>query len=151
MDQIADLLEKIESKIPLASASNESVSKSNVGWHLDHSVRVIISVVTALQKSDKNHTWRFNFKRMLLLGVKIIQRGKARAPKAVQSFDEITATSIQQLLLTAHSLTQELGSLDTKSNFMHPYVGQLNLKEAIIFLGIHTKHHLKIIDDIVKK
>src|SRR6478672_13672054 len=124
---IADLLDSIASKINYAEACNERVSKSNVAWHLDHSLKVINSVVTALQQSAPNYKWRFNYKRILLLSIKKIPRGKAKAPKAVQSFDDITVTDIERQLKTARSLLQELNTMDQKSNFMHPYVGQLNV------------------------
>jgi hypothetical protein len=151
MSKIADLLQDIESKITYAEVGNERVSKSNVAWHLDHSLKVINGVITTLQKSDTPYKWRFNLKRILLLTIKIIPRGKAKAPKTVRSFEEITIADIQRQLKTAHHLAAELETMDSHANFMHPYVGQLNLKQAIVFLGIHTKHHLKIIEDILKK
>ena len=151
MSKIADLLQDIESKIIHAEALNDRVSKSNVAWHLDHSLKVINSVITTLQKSEANYKWRFNWKRILLLSIKIIPRGKAKAPKAVRSFEEITIADIERQLKTARFLLQELETIDKNANFMHPHVGQLNVKQAIIFLGIHTQHHLKIIDDILKK
>lgn len=148
---IADLLDTIESKIKQAKVSNERVSKSNVAWHLDHSLKVINGVITALQKSEANYKWQFNWKRILLLSIKIIPRGKAKAPKAVRSFEEISITDIERQLKTARALLPKLETMDKNANFMHPYVGQLNLKQTIIFLGIHTQHHLKIIEDILKK
>ncbi len=151
MTKIADLLQDIESKIIHAQVSNERVSKSNVAWHLDHSLKVINGVITTLQKSEPNYKWRFNWKRILLLSIKIIPRGKAKAPKAVRSFEEITIADIERQLKTANFLLQELEAMDKNANFMHPYVGSMNVKQAIIFLGIHTRHHLKIIEDILKK
>lgn len=151
MTKIADLLHDIESKIEHASVSNESVSKSNVAWHLDHSLKVINSVITTLQKSDSDYKWRFNLKRDYFLLIKKIPRGKIKAPKTVRSFDEITVIDIQRQLKTAKFLVKELETMDKNRNFLHPFVGQLNLNQAILFLKIHTQHHLKIIDDILKK
>jgi len=146
-----DLLQKIETNIANADVSNEHISKANVAWHLDHSLKVINSVITTLQKSDTDYNWDFNLKRDYFLFMKRIPRGKARAPKAVQADDEITATSIERQLKTARYLMKELETMNPKTNFIHPFIGKLNLKQAIIFLEIHTQHHLKIIDDILKK
>jgi hypothetical protein len=33
--------------------------------------------------------------------------------------------------------------------FPHPFLGNLNKKQTIHFLSIHTLHHLKIINDIL--
>lgn len=151
MTKIADLLNEIESKIIHADVSNEEVSKANIAWHLDHSLKVINSVIMALQKSDLNYKWSFNWKKSFLFLVKIIPRGKAKAPKGVRSYELISILDIQRQLKTARSLAEELKTMDKNAYFLHPYVGQLHLKQAVIFLGIHTKHHLKIINDILKK
>lgn len=150
MAKITDLLEVIASKIPHAEVSNETVSKANVAWHLDHSLKVINSVATVLQKSEANYRWNFNLKRDYFLFMKKIPRGKAKAPKAVRSYDEITITAIERQLKTAHFLIQEMEKMDKKTNFIHPFIGRLNLNQAVLFLEIHTTHHLKIIDDILK-
>lgn len=151
MTKITDLLIDIESKIENATLINERVSKSNVGWHLDHSLKVINSVITVLQKSEANYKWDFNLKRTYFFIRKAIPRGKATAPKAVQSHEEITNKDIERQLKTARFLIRELETMDKKTNFIHPFIGKLNLKQAILFLEIHTDHHLKIIDDILKK
>ncbi len=151
MTKITDLLIDIESKIEHATLINERVSKSNVGWHLDHSLKVINSVITVLQKSEANYKWDFNLKRTYFFIRKAIPRGKAKAPNAVQSYEEITNKDIERQLKTARFLIRELETMDKKTNFIHPFIGKLNLKQAILFLEIHTDHHLKIIDDILKK
>ena len=151
MTKMIDLLQEMESKIVHSEISNEHISKANVAWHLDHSLKVINSVATVLQKSDSDYKWNLNLKRVYFLLVKRIPRGKARAPKAVQSFDEITTKNIERQLKTARALIHEMETMNPKTNFIHPYIGKLNLKQAFIFIEIHTKHHLKIIDDILKK
>ncbi len=150
MAKITDLLDDIASKIQHAEVSNETVSKANVAWHLDHSLKVINSVAKVLQKSETDYKWNFNLKRAYFLFMKKIPRGKAKAPKAVQSYDEITTTAIERQLKTAHFLVKEMEQMDKKTNFIHPFIGRLNLKQALVFLEIHTTHHLKIIDDILK-
>lgn len=34
--------------------------------------------------------------------------------------------------------------------FKHPYFGNLNVKDAIKMLKLHTRHHIDIINDIIK-
>ena len=151
MTKMYDLLQEIESNIIHSEVRNERVSKSNIAWHLDHSLKVINSVATVLQKSPADYKWNFNLKRDYFLFIKRIPRGKAKAPKAVQSLNEITTPSIERQLRTARHLIQEMETMDPKTNFIHPYIGKLNLKQAFTFIQIHTQHHLKIIDDIQKK
>lgn len=151
MSKISFLLDDIASKIEHKDKINVSISKSNIGWHLDHSLKVINSVITVLQKSETNYKWDFNLKRTYFFIRKSIPRGKAKAPKTVQSFEEITTTAIERQLKTAYFLIKELDTMDKKTNFIHPFIGRLHLKQAVLFIEIHTQHHLKIINDILKK
>ena len=147
---LIDLTDQLEGNTQHVGRSNKAVSNASVEWHIDHSLKVINSVITTLQKSEAKYTWDFNFKRSYFLLRKSISRGKARAPKAVQSFDEISLKDLERQLKTARFLIQELETMDKNTNFMHPFIGRLNLKQATQFLAIHTQHHLKIIDDILK-
>jgi hypothetical protein len=144
------LINQLENYTKNFGVVNSSISEASVEWHIDHSLRVINSVITTLQKSDAKYSWNFNIKRIYFLLRKSIPRGKARAPKAVQSFDEITSKDIEQQIKTARFLIQELEKMDKKNNFVHPYIGKLNLKQAITFLEVHTNHHIKIIQDIIR-
>lgn len=147
---LEELIDQLESKSGCFGITKESVSRASVEWHIDHSLKVINSVITTLQKSDAKYSWDFNWKRAYFFLRKSIPRGKARAPKAVQSFEDITPKDIERQLKTARFLIQELETMDKNTNFIHPFIGKLNLKQAILFLEIHTKHHLAIIDDIIQ-
>lgn len=152
MIKVIALLEALERHIPNAEMLNPAVSKANVGWQIDHSLKVINSVAVALQKSNpKEYHRSFTLKKSYFLLVKRIPRGKVRAPKAVQSYEEITTADIKRQLQTARALLNEANQLDRNSHFTHPFLGQFNLKEAGLFLQLHTRHHLDIIRDIIKK
>ena len=152
MKTLAEILKDLENKISQLDAFDEKISKSNVAWHVDHSLKVIIAISEALKKSNpSDYQWKFNFKRQLVYTLGFIPRGKGKAPKAVQSFDEITKETLEQQLKVATIALEETQQLDRNSHFQHPYFGSLNLKPTVKFLNIHTLHHMKIIDDILKK
>lgn len=152
MKSLAELLQDLENKITHQNAFNEKVSKSNVAWHIDHSLKVILAVTEVLKKSNPaEYQWKFNFKRQLVYTLGFIPRGKGKAPKALQSFDEITQESIEQQCKKVAVALDEIKQLDKNCHFPHPYFGSLNLKPTIKFLKLHTHHHIKIMNDIIEK
>lgn len=148
---LLQLIDQLEASIMHFEIQNQTVSSASVSWHIDHSLKVINSVITTLEKSDATYRWDFNWKRTYFFLRKSIPRGKARAPKAVQSFETITPKDIERQLKTARFLVKELENMDRKKNFIHPFIGKLHWKQAITFMEIHTQHHLYIIHDIVEK
>ncbi|EPR73251.1 hypothetical protein ADIWIN_1682 [Winogradskyella psychrotolerans RS-3] len=77
-------LNQIEGYIPQREILNTNVSKANVAWHLDHSLKVINAVVTTMQNSDPAlYKDNFSFIGKLLLKFRFFPRGKAKAPKYV--------------------------------------------------------------------
>ena len=151
METLRILLDDLESKIASKDSINPFVSTSNVSWHIAHSLKVINAIAETVKISNpEEYQWRFNFSRSLISILGFIPRGKGKAPKAVVPTDVQTSEQLREALQTAKQMLLELEHLDDKSHFMHPYFGQLNLKQTQKFLALHTKHHLKIIDDILK-
>ena len=128
MNSINPILVILCSKINDLDRKNTNVSKSSVGWHIEHSLKTIDLIITACKKSDPStYQWKFKLNRFLILDVlQKIPRGKGKAPKVVQPE----------------------GDMHENCYFFHPYFGNLNKKATEKFLALHTNHHLKIIEDI---
>ena len=149
MQKLYLLVQELEKNIAFRDTLNLNVSQAKVSWQIDHSLKVIIGVCTSLKNSNiTDYKWKFNYVRTLIFLKNSIPRGKGKAPKAVQSFDEISLDNLNEQLQLAKELLESIKNLPAKSNFKHPYFGILNLKQTIAFLNIHTNHHLKIVKDI---
>jgi hypothetical protein len=151
MSQLQKLLKELESNISHFKKTNPAISKSTIGWQIDHSLLVINSVVDQIKVSKpENYKWTLNKYRILIGITNTIPRGKVRVPKSVQPIDTATFEDLTAKLELAKKNIAEMEKLPAKSYFTHPFFGDLKLKTTIWFLKLHTKHHLKIIDDILK-
>jgi hypothetical protein len=151
MQNIKNLIQELESVIPNQELLNPSISKSSVGWHIEHTLLTLNLVVNAIEKSNpKTYKWKFSFIRMLVMTTKKIPRGKAKAPKIVQPATDFDAETLKDHLEKAKINIQKLQTIDPNHYFEHPYFGHLKLKPTIRFLEIHTDHHVNIIKDIIK-
>jgi len=152
MHTLEQQLNELDAFIPSFEKNNVKVSKANVAWHIDHSLRVINSIAKALAQSDpKEYKAKFNFWRILFLTLNFLPRGKGRAPKKVLADAEITTDDLKRRLGFARGNGTNLKQFSEKSFFPHPYFGDLNLSQAQKFICIHTEHHLKIIRDIERE
>ena len=150
MITLPKLLQQIESHIPHHEKTNPAVSQATVGWQLDHSLLVINGVISQMKSSNpENYQWKFKWIRLYIQITNQIPRGKVRVPKSVKPIDVATVEELQAKLELAQKGITELEQLHPNSYFTHPFFGDLNLKSAIWFLKLHTKHHLKIVNDII--
>ena len=99
---------------------------------------------------DREYTNNFKFLGKIFLTLGYFPRGKGKAPKHVKPPEVILKEDLISQVEAAKSNIKILGSLDTNSFFKHPLFGNINTKRVYRFLEVHTKHHLKIIDDILK-
>lgn len=144
------LLADFERKIPRRDLRHEPVSQASVGWHLDHSLRVIIAVIDALAApSPEPYRWRFNGVRLYVLLLGHIPRGSARTPEAVLPTNDLTEASLQQRLDHARQKLALLRDIPAEAHWPHPYLGALNARMTRRFLYVHTRHHQKIVRDIL--
>lgn len=151
MNELEQLLQQLQNHIPNHEKSNLAVSKSTVGWQIDHSLLVINNVIDQLRNSNpENYKWKFKGIRIYIQIINKIPRGKVRVPKSVTPIDVATIQELATILELAKKNITELKMLCPNCYFTHPFFGDLNIKSAIWFLKLHTKHHLKIIEDILK-
>jgi hypothetical protein len=151
MKNIDAMMPELASFIANHNQSNQAISEVSVGWHIEHSLLVIKQITaTVAQSEPKLFKRKFNMSRFFVFLTKTIPRGKAKAPKVVIPSDHITAESLQESLKNTYQAITYLKNCEELQYFMHPFFGQLNKKQTIKFLAIHTDHHLKIIRDILK-
>jgi len=150
-EKIKQYINTLETHITKHETVNPKVSKVNIGWQIDHSLKVINSVCKTLQASEPS-TYKNNFslfgKFFFALG--FFPRGKARAPKYVKPPEVILKEDLISQIEEAKSNVETISSLDHNAYFKHPLFGNINKVRVTRFLELHTNHHLKIIDDILK-
>lgn len=150
MKILQQLLSDLENKIPGHEKVNANVSKVSAGWHIEHVLITMNSIIAALQRSNPND-FKNSIKpmRLIVFTLQKIPRGRAKAPTRVLPGAYSTESLYKHLALTKTKI-DTLNTIPHNHFFNHPYFGDLKLKQAIKFLKIHTKHHLEIIEDIEK-
>ncbi|MCI2228739.1 DinB family protein [Polaribacter sp. MSW13] len=144
-------LNLLENYIPSSDRINTAISKANVAWHIDHSLKVMNAVVKNMQNSDPTlYVDNFSFLGKLLLQFNFFPRGRAKAPKDVKPPEIILKEDIITQLAEARQNIKEILKLDEKAYFKHPLFGNVNKARVVRFLNAHTNHHLKIIKSILK-
>ncbi len=147
--KLTSRLSQLEFAIPKFEKFDSSISNSNIGWHIEHSLLVFNGIIETLSKSNpKDYTWKLNFKRIVVFAKRKIPRGIAKAPKVVIPKENYSIESLLQHIEKTKIKLEELRKLNPKQFFNHPGFGNLRLKKTIQFLEIHTQHHLEIIADI---
>ncbi|MEO1030285.1 MAG: DUF1569 domain-containing protein [Bacteroidota bacterium] len=146
------LLVEIENAVQYRDRKNLEVSKVDIAWQLDHTLKTINRITEALETSNPNdYSSSVNAARVMSLTAGYIPRGRAQSPDVVRPPEIILTDDIYAQLKEAKANINTLNTLDEDANFEHPYFGQLNKAQTIRFIEVHTKHHLKIVSDILKK
>jgi hypothetical protein len=55
----------------------------------------------------------------------------------------------EELFTAAEKAVRALEGAHPKQHFVHHSFGMLDLKNTLVMMNIHTRHHLKIIKEIV--
>ncbi|WP_136466704.1 DUF1569 domain-containing protein [Flagellimonas onchidii] len=147
-----DEFSETENYILQRDALNPKVSKVDVAWHLDHMLKTINVICKSLEASNPDeYKSNFNLTRTLIYAWGDFPRGVAKSPKVVRPPDVILTEDLHRQIEMAKENLKVLQGLEANVHFEHPYFSVLDKKKSIRFLKIHTRHHLKIVRDIVKK
>ncbi|MEO0505585.1 MAG: DUF1569 domain-containing protein [Bacteroidota bacterium] len=146
-----DQMEVLQAYISKRDAANPSVSKVDVAWHIDHSLKTINRVYEELDKSNpEEYRYTFSFSRICIFAWGDFPRGVAQAPKVVRPPKKIETDNLYSQWEEARQNLDKLKELDDRVHFKHPYFNIINKGQTKRFLRIHTRHHLRIIEDILK-
>ncbi len=129
-------------------------SKWNPSEHLDHSIKVTASIVNRLLDTEAPRGERpLTFIGRLVLLFGWIPRGRGKAPERLRGAQcnsadlhaSLTKLEGKIALLTDQHLDDKRGGI-----VPHPRFGDLVPTVALRFALIHTRHHLRIVEDILK-
>ncbi len=152
MHELWSLLGELESKMGHYLVLSPEVSQATVGWHIEHALLALVRVVGELAASDPQALQVAQataaLKRLLESGC--IPRGKAIAPAASVPPSAPTPQSLSHCLKQAKAALEKIPNLHPNQHFTHAILGTMTTKNALEFLKIHTRHHLFIINDILK-
>lgn len=151
MKSLEHLLHQLESHLPNLDKTNSKVSNSTIGWQIDHCLLVINGIIGQIEISDPSKFKpKWTFPKFMVFTTGKIPRGKAKAPKVVIPTQVATQEELIVKLAAAKNNVLKLDTFSENKFFNHPFFKDLNVKQTKKFLTIHTKHHLKIIEDILK-
>lgn len=151
MKKLVKLLDQLESYVLLSTTINTSVSEASIGWHIEHACLVIIKITETIQQSNPaDYASRFNIKKMVVFLTGKFPRGRAKAPNSVLPKDAINQDHLNECIAQARQSIINLNQCRKNQFFLHPIFGNLNTRQTFHFLGIHTMHHIRIVQDILK-
>ena len=143
--------EKVELYLEHRDVRNTEVSQASVAWQLDHVLRSIISIHTALEESDpKDYDGgKFSIPKEVVFLLGDFPRGVAQAPDALNPPENVSTEEIMAHFKEAKERMGRIDQLDEHQFFDNPAFGKMARNEALRFIKIHTDHHYKIIEDIL--
>ena len=101
--------------------------KTDIAWHIDHSLKVINNVAIAVQSSDpKTYVNNFSLLGKLFFMLGFFPRGKAKAPKHVLPPETILKEDLISQIELAKTNIGSITSLEKNAYFKHPLFGNVN-------------------------
>lgn len=151
MNKILAQLNEIEQLKSFSQKRKLSVSEASVGWHLEHCLLVMASVLKGLQKSNpEEYRPQNKLSKFLVFITGYIPRKGGKAPAFTLPENTLHAENISKNLEAVRKLLSASMQVAPNAFIQHPYFGPLNRTASLKFLYIHTHHHFKIVKDILR-
>jgi len=144
--------DQLESYFNKGNIVETSVSQKGIYWHVDHCLRILEGIPEVMHSSEKqDYNPKSSLMKFVIMSFGWMPRGKGKSPKHVlPDENNLNKESIQKRFDRAFLQVIDAANLPEWQFFRHPLFGSLKRDEAIKFMGIHTRHHLKILREIEK-
>ena len=144
-------LEVLKKFIPRADVLVPDVSKWSVGMHVQHCCLATIAVCDSLVASEPpvpRSSFSLVTSAIFLTGR--IPRGRGKSPEQAIPRDEIWTNELEGLLLDAERRLEAARQASRDQWFRHFAFGVLDRDRTLKFIGIHNRHHARIVQDILR-
>ena len=143
-------LDELRQYVKSADVQCADVSAWSIGMHIHHTALAIIGVCNALSNSEPPTPSRsFSPLRFLLFRLGRFPRGRAKAPEVTLPRRDLSTDELDSCINDAANRLEDASRLPSDRWFKHFVFGVLNRDETLRFIDIHTRHHLRIIRDIL--
>lgn len=156
VSQIRTQIERMRALVrsPKLAKRNERVSGWSPAEHLDHMAKVSLWALRSMAKPAKQPAPKgISLAGRLVLFLGWLPRGIGKAPAGVTgqpaSVAEIEA-ALTNLESTLDALPLDALRASREAVVPHPRFGALTPPQALRLVVVHTNHHLRIIDDILR-
>lgn len=144
-------LEALRGFVPDAATLAPDVSKWSVGMHVQHCGLAMNVVLQALVSSEGSPPRsRFNPITSAIFLTGRIPRGRGRSPEQAIPDDGVTPDELETILDDSERWLGEASQVSADHWFRHFAFGVLDRDRTLKFLRIHNRHHLRIVQDILR-
>lgn len=110
----------------------------------------MIGIARSLERSKgAKPTTGFSIERTVVLRFGYIPRGRSRSPEFTKPKASVPVEDLLALLDKSAREIARVPSFDRAAWFHHPLLGPMDRDQALRFVQVHHRHHLKIVADIV--
>jgi hypothetical protein len=143
-----DVLKKF---IPRADVLVPEISKWSVGMHVQHCCLATIAVCDSLVASEPPVPRSgFSIVTSAIFLTGRIPRGRGKSPEQAVPRDEMWTNELEGLLLDAERRLEAARQASRDQWFRHFAFGVLDRDRTLKFIGIHNRHHARIVQDILR-
>ena len=145
-------LDELETWVQRPDRHAAAVSSWSIHKQVEHTAlvaRQILELVEGLEAGTAGEpTGRLRWPAHAVLAMGWIPRGKGVAPSSVLPGEAPDPAAIRAILDDTRARLRTHAPARGGNRAPHPHFGGMTARQWTRFLGIHTRHHLKIIRDI---
>lgn len=150
--QLDDITRVVRFEPALLAVRVERVSLWSIGQQIDHTLKVLEVGMRFLEGSRESLPRGINLVGRFALATGWLPRGVGKSPKGVLPSECAPSELAERASLLRKTYCDralpEAALADPRPVFPHPYFGGLTAAQGVRFLAVHTRHHLKIVEDI---
>ena len=151
MQDINAGLDVLKNFVPKADVLAPEVSKWSAGMHVHHCCLATIEVCQSLVSSNPPPPPSpFSLVTSVIFLTGRIPRGRGKSPEQVIPRAGIWTNELEGLLQESERMLEAARQVSPDHWFRHFAFGVLDRDRTLKFIGIHNRHHARIVQDILR-